>query len=111
MFGRIADAGRSRQRVRRNSAVGDLSRGIQVLLHQNGGDGEDVPDVVEPKAGIVCGEVGGKSKMDGEQITNGVVVLDSIQAVGSEMARIGRGTAIRYGELILNPASDRRDRL
>ena len=77
------------ERIATDGARGDLFGGGQVLLHQGGGDGEDVADVVEAVAGIVGGELFGGAEIDAEQVADGVGIFVAIEAMGDGAAGVG----------------------
>ena len=62
----------------------------EVLLDEERGDGQHVGVGVEAIAGIIGGEVGGRSKGDSNEIADCVVVLGAIQPSERHATRIWR---------------------
>ena len=75
----------------------DFLGGGEVLFHQDGREREDVADVVEAVAGVVGGEIGGGLEVDGEEIADGVVVFEAIEAAGGDAAGVGGGMRLCGG--------------
>ena len=69
----------------------DLLGRDHVAVEQDRGDRQHVGDVVEPVAGLVGRQQLPLVDLQGEQVADGVAVLDAVQAVDGRTARIGVG--------------------
>ena len=86
-----------------NRLAGDpLSRG-QIFLHQDRREREHIADVVEAVAGIVGRKIGCGLEVHTQQIADGVVIFDAIEAPGGDAAGVGLHVAIQARELRLKP--------
>ena len=90
-----------RQRLAIHGETRDLFRRLHVLLHEERRDREDVAVVVEPVTGIIDRELVGGPRRDPEQVADGVVVFDAIQAPRRHTA--GTGTHRQIGPARQSP--------
>jgi len=80
--------------VCKNSFLRDLFRGIQVFLHQQRWQRQDIANVIEAIADIIRREVFRRIKINADQVTNGVVVLTAVQTTNGDASRIDVARAV-----------------
>src|SRR5262249_48815165 len=81
-----------------DGAGGDALGGGEVALHEDGGEREDVADVVEAVADSVVGEVLGGVGGDADGGAGGVVGLRPGEPAGGGGPRVGPGAFVGVGE-------------
>ena len=72
----------------------------EVALHEDGGQGEDVPDVVEAVAGVVFRKVVSGAEVDPEEVAEGIIVLDAVEAAEGDAAGVGVGGVYGIEEVV-----------
>ena len=90
LVGRLAGAGR---RVAHGEPA-DLRRGLEIAVHQGGGEQLRVGDVVEPRALGVERQVVARLDVESEQVADGPLVLGAVEALEAAARRerlSGRG--------------------
>ena len=87
--------------------AGHALRRLQVLLQEDGGDGEHVADVVEPVPGVVVRERVARPQVHPEQVAHRVVVLRPVQPARGHPPGIGRPPGLLRLQLGLEPAHHR----
>ena len=75
--------------IRSNRSIHDRLGRSQITLHQDRRDCQHVADVVETMSDIVGWKIFGRIEVDSNQITNRVVVLDSIESSHCHPTRVG----------------------
>ncbi len=94
----------------RHGGLDDRFRRLEILLEQEGGDGEHVADVVEAVTCIVWREFFFRLEIDPHQVTDRVVIFDAIEPADCHPARIGL-TRIAAEDVVLDPIRQVRDLL
>ena len=75
LLGRFADHDPRAELWRWQDSVDNLLGRGQVFLDQEGRQGQDVADVIEPVADVVRREIVRRLKLDADEVANGIVVL------------------------------------
>ena len=68
------------------------------ILEQERRDREHVADVVEAVADVVGGEIGGRLRIDADQVADRVVVLGAVEPADGDAAEVRRLAAVELGE-------------
>ena len=81
-------------------------RGIHVILNQRWREIQGVADIIESKSRGVGREAVRRTDVDAEKVTDGVVVLGTVEPARGNASRIGLDQPILAGKLRFQPARD-----
>lgn len=83
----------------------DFAGGVQVFLHEERREGEDIADVIEAVSGIVGGKGVGGVEVDAGEVSDSVLVFGAVEAPDGDATGIGV-IGIDLEDLALDPAGD-----
>src|SRR5258708_15405537 len=92
-------------RTKQRSPHGALG-GVDIVLEQRGGDIQSVADVIESEGGRIRREVVGRTKVDPEQIANGVVIFSAVEPARGHTSRLRLHLRVLAGEFGFKPPRD-----
>ena len=100
--------GLRRHRLAVDRKLGNRLRRLHVLFHQQRRDRQHVAVVVEAVSRVVHGELIGRPRRHAEQVADGVVVFDAVEAPRGDASRDRFGLRRRGGETgqFLDPVDD-----